>query len=134
MCVTLVVATLLFSCDDTLPGSHGTLPGEIISLSAHLQQQNQTRANEQGFVTGDRMGIYIVDYVNGEPGALHAKENRASNVLYTFDGDSYKWQAPAEIYWRDKTTPIDVYGYYPGANYIGDPARYNITVSEKQNL
>lgn len=133
MCVTLVVATLLFSCDDTLPGSSSTLPGETISLSARLKQQNQTRANEQGFVTGDRMGIFIVDYVDGKPGALHAKENRASNVLYTFDGDSYKWQAPAEIYWRDKTTPIDVYGYYPGANYISDPSRYNIIVSEKQN-
>ena len=133
MCTVLIASATMLSCDDTLPGSSSTLPGETISLSARLQQQNQTRANEQGFVTGDRMGIFIVDYVDGKPGALHTNENRASNVLYTFDGDSYKWQAPAEIYWRDKTTPIDVYGYYPGANYISDPSRYNIIVSEKQN-
>ena len=124
----------LFSCEDTLFEGQKIQFGEPIYLTARLQQQNQTRANEQGFVTGDRMGVYIVDYVDGKPGELHAKENRASNVLYTFDGDSYRWSAPTEIYWRDKSTPIDVYGYYPGANYIGAPSRYSITVSEKQNL
>lgn len=130
----VLASITLFSCEDTLFEDQNIQLGEPIYLTGHLQQQNQTRANEQGFVTGDRMGIYIVDYVDGNPGELHAKENRASNVLYTFDGDSYKWSAPTEIYWRDKSTPIDVYGYYPGANYIGAPSRYSITVSEKQNL
>lgn len=133
MCMAALASITLFSCEDTLFEGQKIQFGEPIYLTARLQQQNQTRANEQGFVTGDRMGIYIVDYVDGKPGELHAKENRASNVLYTFDGDSYRWSAPAEIYWRDKSTPVDVYGYYPGANYIGAPSRYNITVSEKQN-
>lgn len=130
----IFVSITLFSCEDTLFDSQKIQFGEPIYLTGRLQQQNQTRANEQGFVTGDRMGVYIVDYVDGKPGELHAKENRASNVLYTFDGDNYKWSAPTEIYWRDKSTPVDVYGYYPGANYIGTPSRYSITVSEKQNL
>ena len=49
------------SCNDGVIENvrHGSMP---ISLSAQLQQQNVTRANEQGFVTGDRMGVYIVDY------------------------------------------------------------------------
>lgn len=129
-----VLSGIFQSCDDALPDSKSIAPETPITISGHITQENKTRANEQGFVTGDRMGIYIVDYSNGTPGTLDAKENRASNVLYTFDGDNYKWYTPAEIYWRDKTTPIDVYGYYPGVNYISDPKRYHLTVSEKQNL
>ena len=56
------------------------------------------------------MGIFIVDYDDGVPGTLAASGNRASNVLYTFDGEEYVWSAPLEIYWRDSRTPI--YPYY----------------------
>ena len=122
------------SCYDTLidgPVSQQSMP---INLSAHLQQQNVTRANEQGFVTGDRMGIYIVDYVNGAPGILDIATNRASNVLYTFDGDNYTWTAPTQLYWKDSSTPVDVYGYYPGINYIDEPTAYEFEVSNMQNV
>lgn len=122
------------SCYDTLidgPVSQQSMP---INLSAHMQQQNVTRADEQGFVTGDRMGVYIVDYVNGAPGVLDVASNRASNVLYTFDGDNYTWTAPTQLYWKDSTTPVDVYGYYPGINYIDEPKAYQFEVSELQNV
>lgn len=128
----LLVAVVLFGCseqlDETLD-SPGLLP---ISLTGSIAQQNLTRANEQGFVSGDRMGIYIVDYVDGKPGQI-ATDNRASNVIYTFDGENYRWTAPATIYWRDKETPVDVYGYYPAANYIGNPSAFLFEVSEDQN-
>ncbi|MDO5488599.1 MAG: leucine-rich repeat protein [Bacteroidaceae bacterium] len=121
------------SCNDGVIENvrHGSMP---ISLSAQLQQQNVTRANEQGFVTGDRMGVYIVDYEGTQPGALDATANRASNVLYTFDGENYKWTAPTQLYWRDGSTPVDVYGYYPGINYIDEPTAYEFEVSELQNI
>ena len=122
------------SCYDTLidgPVSQQSMP---INLSAHMQQQNATRADEQGFVTGDRMGVYIVDYVNGAPGVLDVASNRASNVLYTFDGDNYKWTAPTQLYWKDSSTPVDVYGYYPGINYIDEPTAYEFEVSNMQNV
>ncbi len=104
-----------------------------IGLSAHIDQRNLTRADEQGFVTGDRMGIYIVDRENGEAGTLGASDNRASNLLYTFNGDTYTWSAPTSIYWRDQQTPIDIYGYYPGANYINDPNAYTFSVQRDQS-
>lgn len=130
----VAVAGTFLSCDDTLidvPQQSQDIP---ITLSAHLQQQNVTRANEQGFVTGDRMGIYIVDYVNGAAGILDAATNRASNVLYTFDGEGYNWSASTQLYWRDNTTPVDVYGYYPGVNYIEEPTAYLFEVSNQQNV
>ena len=113
-----------------------------IAISAGIDQQNVTRADEQGFVGGDRMGIYIVDYTlsgspqGGEwqPGKLHATDNRASNLVYTFDADSYRWTAPTTIYWRDKETPVDVYAYYPSANYIGIPSQYLFEVQADQSV
>lgn len=131
---TIVVAGYLLSCNDTLEDVNAPSQCTPITLSAQLHQQNVTRANEQGFVTGDRMGIYIVDYVGTEPGILDASDNRASNVLYTFDGDSYKWTAPTQLYWKDNATPVDIFGYYPGVNYIDEPTAYQFEVSNMQNI
>ncbi|MDE7378963.1 MAG: leucine-rich repeat protein [Paraprevotella sp.] len=105
-----------------------------ITLSGNIRQDNATRASDYGFVTGDRMGIYIVDYENDSPGTLAANGNRASNVLYTFNGDKYEWTAPLEIYWRDSRTPVDVYGYYPGVNAVSEPSAYRFEVSWQQNV
>ena len=129
----IITVVGLFSCSERLNESlvsSGSMP---INLTGSIAQQNMTRANEQGFVTGDRMGVYIVDYVNGQPGQI-STDNRASNVIYTFDGENYRWTAPTTIYWRDNITPIDVYGYYPAANYISDPSAYRFEVSEDQSL
>jgi len=131
---TIAVAGCFSSCNDALVDDYVPSQGTPITLSAQLQQQNVTRANEQGFVTGDRMGIYIVDYAGTAPGILDVAANRASNVLYTFDGDNYKWTAPTQLYWKDSSTPVDVYGYYPGINYIDEPKAYQFQISELQNV
>ena len=128
LCCASAVACTDYLGDDGQSGQFNT-----IRLSGNLRQENATRASDYGFVTGDRMGIYIVDYDDGVPGTLASNGNRASNVLYTFDGEEYVWSAPLEIYWRDSRTPIDVYGYYPGVNYIDNPAAYAFEVSWHQN-
>ena len=128
LCCASAVACTDYLGDDGQSGQFNT-----IRLSGNLRQENATRASDYGFVTGDRMGIYIVDYDDGVPGTLASNGNRASNVLYTFDGEEYVWSAPLEIYWRDSRTPIDVYGYYPGVNYIENPAAYAFEVSWQQN-
>ena len=125
----------LTSCNDNFT-DNSSFNGGIgvpILLTGEIEQQNTTRANEQGFVSGDRMGIYVVDYVDGQAGELDANNNRASNVLYTFDAENYRWTAPSTIYWRDAQTPVDVYGYYPGANAISTPSAYPFEVKENQN-
>ena len=103
----LVCLLLVIACSDSL-FDDSTMPS--IRLSGNIRQENVSRASDYGFVTGDRMGIYIVDYDDGVPGTLAASGNRASNVLYTFDDVEYVWTAPLEIYLRDSRTPIDVYG------------------------
>lgn len=122
------------ACSDNLFTEGIADGGNVIKLSGNIRQENVTRASDYGFVSGDRMGVYIVDYDNGQPGDLTASGNRASNVLYTFDGEEYVWSAPLEIYWRDSRTPIDVYGYYPGVNYIENPTAYPFEVSWQQSV
>lgn len=131
-CICMALS-VMSSCSDSFLYDIGAQGNGAIKLSGHIRQENTTRANDYGFVTGDRMGINIVDYDNGIPGALSANGNRASNVLFTFNGEDYVWKAPLEIYWRDNRTPVDVYGYYPGTNYIADPSAYNFEINWQQN-
>jgi hypothetical protein len=124
---------LSVGCTDQVVENDCSGTSTPITLSGNIQQENATRASDYGFVTGDRMGVYIVDYENDSPGTLSASGNRASNVLYTFNGDKYEWTAPVDIFWRDKFTPVDVYGYYPGINAVSNPSAYQFEVSWKQN-
>lgn len=131
--VIIIFALVFYACSDDMLTSGDFRQRTLISFTGQIVQENQTRANDYGFVTGDRMGIYIVDYEDGKPGAIHATDNRASNVLYTYDGDTYKWSAPVTLYYRDEQTPIDVYGYYPGQNYIGEPSAWSFSVETDQS-
>ena len=87
--------------------------GEAIRISGGIQQEYVTRASDSGFADGDEIGIYVVDYDGSTPGELKVNGNRASNLRFTFNESAWFWTPDHEIYYRDKTTHIDVYGYYP---------------------
>ncbi len=84
-----------------------------ISLGGEIDQVYLTRANDSGFADKDQIGVYIVDYKDGAAGTLQSSGNRADNVKHTFDEASYKWNSAREIYWKNKDTHVDIYGYYP---------------------
>lgn len=84
-----------------------------IVIAGRINQEYETRANDEGFCNGDVVGIYVVDYDGETPGTLLNEGNRADNVRFTFDEAAYKWAPAYEIYWKDKKTHIDIYGYYP---------------------
>lgn len=87
-----------------------------IQLSGDIDQLAVTRINDNGFCNGDVMGVYIVDYEGNKPGTLKINGNRGDNVRHTFDEPNYKWNSAYDLFWKDKHTHIDVYGYYPFAN------------------
>ena len=113
----MVVALLLGACSDDMfeegEQQHGD---DRIQLSGDIDQLAVTRVNDNGFCNGDVMGVYIVDYDGGTPGTLKASGNRGDNVRHTFDEPNYKWNSAYDLYWKDKHTHIDVYGYYPFAD------------------
>ena len=113
----MVVALLLGACSDDMfeegEQQHGN---DRIQLSGDIDQLAVTRVNDNGFCNGDVMGVYIVDYDGGTPGTLKASGNRGDNVRHTFDEPNYRWNSAYDLYWKDKHTHIDVYGYYPFAD------------------
>lgn len=104
---------MMVSCSDEtglFVDSDGNLP---ISISAEYPVKGvSTRATDNGFQDGDAVGLFVVDYnSDGTPGELLMKGNRADNVRFDFNGAN--WTANYQIYWANKNTPADFYGYYP---------------------
>lgn len=125
--------SLLTSCSDDLFNDDGNRHGtDRINLSGEIDQLAITRVNDSGFCDGDVIGVYIVDYNGNTPGTLLPSGNRGDNVRHTFDESANKWNSAYDIYWKDKHTPIDVYGYYP----YGSPETidaYPFTVERDQS-
>ena len=129
----LAGASLLAGCSDDM-FNNGGAPGDSnrINLSGEIDQLAVTRVNDNGFCDGDVIGVYIVDYDGNTPGTLQLSGNRGDNVRHTFDEGAYKWSSAYDLYWKDKHTPIDVYGYYP----YGSPESieaYQFTVERDQS-
>ena len=109
---------MLAACSDYLYDENGgKLNSEDrIQLSGDITQLSVTRVNDSGFCDGDVMGVYVVDYDGGTPGTLKPSGNRGDNVRHTYEEASNHWNSAYDLFWKDKHTHIDVYGYYPFAN------------------
>ena len=103
----------------------------LITLAGQITQECTTRANDDGFADGDVMGVYIVDYQGTQPGTLQNSGNRGDNVRHTFDEAAYRWNSAYDLFWKDKHTRIDVYGYYPFGS-PNDVNNYKFTVRTNQ--
>ncbi|MGN0282244.1 MAG: leucine-rich repeat protein, partial [Prevotella sp.] len=130
----LLTATIAACTDNTVSFGNATEESRLkIELSGDIEQVPATRVNDNGFVDGDVMGVYIVDYNGSVPGTLMTSGNRGDNVQHTFDEANYKWNSAYDVFWKDKHTHIDVYGYYP----FGNPEsieQYAFTVQQDQSM
>ena len=99
-------------------------------LRINLAADIQTKVTDTYFETGDRVGIYVVSYRNGNPGTLTASGNLYNNVMHEFGATS--WTPSQEMYWPDKETPADFYCYYPYGN-PGNVTAYPFTVNADQS-
>lgn len=81
-----------------------------ISLNCGLSAA--TRATDAGYDSGDRIGLYVVNYNGSTPGSLLQSGNHVDNMRFTYDGT---WTSASTIYWKDENTLADFYCYYPYA-------------------
>ena len=130
----MAAAAVIAGCsDEYLPGpDNGGDGSDVIKLAGEINQSSVTRVNDDGFADGDVMGVYIVDYNGNDPGTLLSSGNRGDNVRHTFNEAAYRWDSAYDLFWKDKHTRIDVYGYYP----IGKPENvnaYSFTVQSDQS-
>lgn len=102
-----------------------------IALGSHIEQEYVTRAGQDGFADNDKIGTFIVDYVDGAPGELKLEGNRADNLYYTYNEAGNRWVPSYDVYYKDKYTPVDIYGYYP-SDKPGDIKAYAFEVQKDQ--
>ena len=103
-----------------------------LSLAGDIEQLAVTRASANAFTEGDQVGIYAVNYDGDTPGTLALKGNQATNVRFTFDGTS-TWTPDYDIYYKDKNTKVDIYGYYPYSSAISSVSEWPFEVQEDQS-
>lgn len=109
----------IFGCavNEITPEAPGAEEGLIpITLGNHIEQEYATRADQNGFADEDKIGTFIVDYEDGKPGELKLTGNRADNLYYKYNEAGNRWVPSYDVYFKDKNTPVDIYGYYPAGN------------------
>lgn len=104
-----------------------------MTFRAEVSQQYVTRANDNGFADGDKIGVFVVNYKDGAPQELALAGNHADNVMFTYDEEAGKWTGAYKLYWEDKKTPIDAYGYYPFDGDLSSVTAYPFSVHRDQN-
>lgn len=92
-----------------------------------------TRASDDGFEEGDRMGVYVMDYLDDTRQGIDDADVHASNVRYDFNGAENRWSANIPIYWTSKHTPADIIGYYPYAEDVDVPKAHVFSVVRRQD-
>lgn len=103
------VCMLFASCTK---GTENTTPEpEVAKIPINLSIGKWTRANDATFDSGDKVGIYVVNYNGSTAGTLAVSGNHVDNMLFTYGGG--KWTPAEDIYWKDQTTKTDIYAYYP---------------------
>ena len=107
------LAVLMSACHEDIMEDNVIRGDNALQLSAEIQQQYITRANDGGFADGDEIGVFIVNYQDETEPVLQATGNHADNVRFTYNEETGKWTGSYQLYWKDKKTPVDAYGYYP---------------------
>lgn len=90
-----------------------------------------TRISDTGYESGDKVGLYVVNYNGNTAGVLQKSGNHADNAAFTYNGS--KWTS-TNLYWKDDNTPADFYCYFPyNGTSASDVTAYPFSVNEDQS-
>ena len=87
-----------------------------VQIYSDISQQPASKvAVDEGFCTGDQVGVYIVNYDGEIPGTLKLEDNQADNVRFSYN-ENGDWVSDYDVFYKDNDTKVDFYGYYPYAD------------------
>ena len=133
--IAAVLLSCLASCSEDSSSLGGDQKGALpigIACTYPMSSMQTRVSQENGFVSGDALGIFVVDYEkDGTPGIPALKGERAGNICFVYDGT--KWTANYQLYWKNGNTPADFYGYYPYDQSMQTVSDYMFSVSSKQD-
>lgn len=127
----ILTTVLLVGCAEDDVFTSKPIDRQELQIDASIQQEYLSRVNDNGFTQGDAIGVYVVDYENGNPCALKTGGNHADNVKFTF-GDA-GWSSATHLYWTDDKTSVDAYSYYPFMESIADVESIPFAVEHRQD-
>jgi len=127
----ITACAVLSGCEDNGPRNE-THPTSAMRINAQIEQNYTTRVNDSGFGDGDQIGVFVVNYQDGEPQPLQLSGNHADNVKFTYSEADGKWTGSYQLYWKDSTTPVDAYGYYPFNASLPSVTAYAFDVQANQ--
>ena len=97
------------------PDGPQTAPYRVQIYNEVTQQPASKVAVDEGFCTGDQVGVYLVNYDGVTQGTLKEEGNQADNVRFSFD-ENGNWVSDYDIFYKDNETNVDFYAYYPYAD------------------
>lgn len=108
-------AMMLCCCSKNGNNEEAPLPVKPTKIPINVSMGVWTRATDTAYESGDKVGIYVVNYNGSTAGTLQSSGNHVDNMRFSY---TTKWTPDTEIYWKDQTTKADFYCYYP----YGSPA------------
>lgn len=90
-----------------------------------------TRATEEAFESGDRIGLFVVNRnADGSAATLKPLGNHLDNMPFTY---TTAWNAEKTVYWKDAQTHADFYMYYPYTQTVASVNAMPFGVSADQS-
>ena len=90
---------------------------------------NMSKATETEFESGDRFGIYAVEYKEDAPLPLQLSGNWVNNSMALYNGTN--WSISPVIWWNN-ASKLDVIAYYPYNSNPNSVDNYLFTIEEDQ--
>lgn len=110
--LSLAALSCLVSCtsgDDEIIPSPAPDP-DPVKIPINISMNVWTRVTDTDYESGDKVGIYVVNYQGSSAGAFQSSGNHVDNMCFTYTNN---WTPESDIYWQDETTKADFYCYYP---------------------
>lgn len=131
--VFLIALALLVACtscgynDPDVPPTPTEPAAQIpINISATI-----TRATEEAFESGDRIGLFVVNRnADGSAATLKPLGNHLDNMPYTY---TTTWNAEKTVYWKDAQTHAEFYMYYLYTQTVASVSAMPFGVSADQS-
>lgn len=102
---------------------------ELITLSTTTG--TWSKVTDSSYESGDKVGLYVVNYSGATAGTLAVSGNQATNECYSYNGTS--WSSTNKVYWLDAETNADFYCYYPYTSTVSSITALPCAVATDQS-
>ncbi len=135
-CKFLIITALIsffVSCSDDNMRPAFEHPNAKIPILLFASYPTSTRASDAGFEDTDRMGLFVLDYINEKPQSLSDGDVHASNICFIYNEVDNEWRSSTDLYWTSEDTPADFVGYYPYDTDMALNQAYNFSIERRQD-